>query len=200
MKRYEMRQLAQVLGLQDRYFLTRETGEEAYELLRDQLEAVPDGEPLVLRFPANQVMDASFADETIIRLGEELRDGRYGKRCLLLEGLTPDSITNIKAAIELDRTKVAFLVIEFDEAWEVIGSLAASLRETLNLVAEHGPITAPDLAKILNVAVNTASTRLKRLYDQRLIRREHEISEEGLQYIYSFWQWQDELEEIDDDV
>lgn len=50
-------------------------------------------------------------------------------------------------------------------------------------------MTAPELSNRLGSAVNTASNRLKRLYDGRLIRRVHERTEKGLQYIYHFWRW-----------
>jgi predicted transcriptional regulator len=41
----------------------------------------------------------------------------------------------------------------------------------------------------MGLAINTASNRLKRLYDRRLVRREYEVSAKGLQYYYYFWQW-----------
>ena len=72
---------------------------------------------------------------------------------------------------------------------EQIGHLEPSLQETLDIVHAHGKLTAPQLADMVGLAINSASNRLKRLYDQRLVRREYEISERGLQYIYHFWQW-----------
>ena len=74
-------------------------------------------------------------------------------------------------------------------AWQCIGHLEPSLNETLEIIAQRGHLTAPELADLKKLIVNSASNRLKRLYDQRLVRREHEVSEKGLQYIYYFWQW-----------
>jgi len=186
---YNMKKLHAALGLPDRLFLLRDKGGEAYPLLRALLEEIPEGQPLVLVFPANQLVDASFADESIVRLGRELVDGEFGQRCLLLEGLTEDSVHNIEAAIHLQNLKLAFLAVESSGEWRTIGHLEPSLQEVLEILARRDRLTTVELADLLNLAVNTASNRLKRLYDQRLVRREHEISETGLQYIYYFWSW-----------
>jgi predicted transcriptional regulator len=189
MERYDMATLGSELGLSKRLFLTREKGEQAYQLLKERLQEVSEGQGLVLVFPSEQLVDASFADESIIRLGEEIVGDKFGERCILLEGLTEDSIKNIDAVIGLRRLKLAFLAVEPSNAWQCIGQLEPSLKEVLKLMARHHRLTAPGLADLLELAINTASNRLKRLYDRRLIRREYEISEKGLQYIYYFWQW-----------
>jgi hypothetical protein len=189
MERYDMALLSSELGFEERFFLTRENGEQAYPLLEAYLREISEGQPMILVFPPNQVMDSSFADETVIRLGEEIIAGEFGERCIILEGLTDDSITNTNAAISLGRLKLALLAVEHNGAWQCIGQLEPSLRETLDIVAKRGRLTAPELSNLKKLAVNSASNRLKRLYDQRLIRREHEVSEKGLQYIYYFWQW-----------
>ncbi len=187
MKRYDMVLLSSEPN--ERFFLTRENGEPAYLLLEAFLQETSEGQPMILVFPPNQIMDSSFADETVVRLGEKIIAGEFGERCIILEGLTDDSITNIDAAISLRRLKLAFLAVEPTGAWQCIGQLEPSLRETLDIVAKQGRLTAPELSNLKKLAVNSASNRLKRLYDQRLIRREHEVSEKGLQYIYYFWQW-----------
>ncbi len=188
-----------------RLFLTREKGEQAYGPLKICLQRVPEGQALTLVFPPDQVMDGSFADASIIRLGEELVAGAFGERGLLLQGLTENSIRNLEGIIHLrhrktDDTnqsseeaapyrhlKLAFLLVEPAGSWRCVGQLETSLRQTLDIVAVHDRLTAPQLAEMLDLEVNTASNRLKRLHDQRLIRREYEVSEKGLQYLYSFW-------------
>jgi DNA-binding transcriptional ArsR family regulator len=186
---YIMAELGAVLSLPDGLFILRDKGEETYPHLKAALEETPEGQPLVLVFPADQLVDASFADESIVRLGQELVGGEFGQRCLLLEGVTEDSVHNIKAAIELQKLKLAFLAVEPSGEWRTIGRLEPSLRQVLEILARRDRLTTVELADLLDLAVNTASNRLKRLYDQHLVRREHEISETGLQYIYYFWQW-----------
>ena len=184
-----MGHLSKILKLPKDLFILRDKGEEAYPYLKTILEEVPEGQPLVLVFSSNQLVDASFADESIIRLGQELVDGEFGQRCILLEEVSEDSIHNIEAAVNLQNLKLAFLVVEPSGEWRTIGHLEPSLQQVLEILARRDCLTTVRLANLLDLAVNTASNRLKRLYDQRLVRREHEISETGLQYIYYFWHW-----------
>lgn len=189
MRRYDMALLTSKLGLRKRFFLTRENGEHAYTVLETHLREMAEGQPLVLVFPPGQLIDSSFADEAILRLGEEINAGQLGERCILLENLARDSINNISAAISLRGLRLAFLAVERSGGWELVGRLEPSLQETLKLVDERGCLTASELAELKELAINSASNRLRRLYDQRLVQRRHEISEIGLQYIYHFWEW-----------
>ena len=184
---YQMTELGTRLGLRPDLFLTREHGERAYAILKEQLEQLAEDEALLLVFPPGQLVDGSFADETIIRLGEELTGSQLGNRALLLQGLTADSITNIEAVIGFKRLKLGFLVVEVDGRWRVIGHLDPTLLEVLTLLAEREHLTAPALSDMLDLAINTASNRLKRLFDRRLVRREYEVTNRGLQYYYFFW-------------
>jgi hypothetical protein len=189
MNLYSMAQVGSAVGLPERFFVTREKGAQAYALLKARLETIAEGQALVLDFPAAQLMDASFADESIVRLGEETMEWQFGARGLLLMGLTDDTVHNLQAVIQLRHLKLAFLLVTMSGEWRVIGQLEASLHETLDIVARYRQLTAPQLTDLLGLAINTASNRLKRLYDQRLVRREYDISDKGLQYIYYFWEW-----------
>lgn len=184
-----MAELSSALGLPVRYFLTREKGEEAYRLLEARLRETPEGCALVLAFPPEQVVDASFADESLMRIGEELVAGAFGERATLLEGLTEDSVHNLEAVIRLRRAKLIFLLVTPEGGWRPVGPLEPSLLEALGLAARRRKITAPELARELDLALNTANNRLKRLHALRLLWREHEVSEKGLKYIYHFWRW-----------
>lgn len=190
MAQCRMATLAAELGFAEAHlFLTRERGEQAFRILAERLQATPEGQPLVVIFPPDQLVDSSFADESIIRLGELVVDRQFGDRGVLLQSLTADSITNIEAAISLRGLKLAFLAVEPTGDWRRIGQLEPSLVATLELVASRAHLTAPELAELKGLSVNGASNRLKRLYDQRLVRRDYDISDRGLQYIYRFWEW-----------
>jgi len=169
--------------------ITRENGQKIYSVLQKRIEAIKESEsPIMVIFPKNQLMDVSFADEVVIRIGQEVRMSRYGLgQGLILKGLGEDSIKNLDAAIKLQNLKIAFLVIRTSGEWDCIGQLEKNLRDTLNLLYEKEHLTALELVKQLGLAINTASTRLKRLYDLHLIKRDFEITENGLQYIYHFW-------------
>ncbi|MDP9311749.1 MAG: hypothetical protein M3R24_12855 [Chloroflexota bacterium] len=191
---YELGRLSSVLNLPEGYFLTREQGERAYGILRQELETVPVGSALVLSFPTPQLIDVSFADESVIRLGEEIVGGAFDARAILLLGLTADSVKNLRAVIRLRELKLALLAVEPTGRWQVVGHLEPTLRETLDLVAERHQLTALELSTLRPMAINTASTRLKRLYDQHLVARRFEITKKGLEYIYEMWRWTSDVE------
>jgi len=169
--------------------ITREKGQKVYiELVKRIQASDPANCPIKIIFPENQLMDVSFADEVVIRLQEGLNKGEFGEgQGIILYGLGDDSIENLTAAVKLQKLKIAFMVIKQTGKWDCIGQIEQNLRKTLDLLFKQGRLTAPDLARHLGLAVNTASTRLKRLYDMHLIRRDFEITENGLQYIYMFW-------------
>lgn len=183
---YNISQLQNEIGLTDGLFIMRSKGEKAYPILEAQLRSIPESETLVLRFPEDQLMDVSFADETIIRLGEEIAANKFDQRRLLLKGLTPDSTVNIDRAIHGQKLKLALIHITSTGQWEIIGHLEPSLQEVLEILADSDRITAPELAEVLDLALNTANNRLKRLFDQGLIQREYEVSDKGLLYYYQF--------------
>jgi hypothetical protein len=185
-----MASLARQIGLRHGYFLTREQGEKAYELIELELQHTPEGSALVLDFPPSQLVDSSFADESAVRLGEDILKGRYGDRCLLLKNLTADSIKNFEAVISLRGIKLPLLAVGPGLGWKVLGHLEQNLSETLAIVIESGRVTASDLVSRWGLAINTASTRLKRIHNLHLVRREYEITDKGLQYIYYAWQVQ----------
>lgn len=188
-ERLDMAQLAIQLKLAEGLFVTRENGERAYPIIEERLQDIPDNTALVLVFPPGQLLDASFVDECVVRLGRRILAGEFDHRAILLEGLTSNSVININSVIALHQIKLAFLVVEPTGAWQHIGHLESSLLEVLAFLAERRQLTAPELSAAMQLAINTASNRLKRLYDRRLIWREHEITDKGLQYIYHFWQW-----------
>jgi hypothetical protein len=182
--------LARQIGIRGLNYLTRDKGEMAYEVLENQLQATPEGQALVLVFPPEQLVDSSFADESVVRLGEQILKDKYGERSILLEGLTDDSIKNFMAVLRLRGIKLPFLAVGRTGEWQILGNLEDSLLETLRLVTRSRQLTAADMVSQLGLAVNTASTRLKRLHNLHLVRREYEVSGKGLQYIYYSWQWE----------
>lgn len=179
--------ICQKIQVGDRILVTRQLGEQVFEQITDLIKQDSLSQAIILVFPKEQLIDPSFADETILRLQKQFIGAADGKGTIIVRGLTQDSIHNLNAAIKYQNLKIPLLSMTSEKEWDIVGSLEQSLRETLDLVAKHARLTAPELAQILSLAINTASNRLKRLYDLRLVRREFEITDNGLQYIYYFW-------------
>ena len=167
-------------------YVGRVKGRVAYSVWKERLLTIEEGQALWLNFPADHVVDASFAEESIIRLGRELYEKEFGDRFLRLHGLTADSIININAIIKWHNHRVVFLTDHPQERWQIIGRPPGKeLLAIFELVKAQDHTTSAELAAALQIAVNAASTQLNRLYRLRLLRRKREVSQRGIEYIYS---------------
>jgi DNA-binding transcriptional ArsR family regulator len=172
-------------------FIRLADGKRAYDALKAELLKVPEGSPLVVKFPEPNLMDVSFADASLGRLGQEIVEGGLGDRCLVLDGLGPDSLTNLETMIAARRPGLAFIA----NYYKLVGNVPEYLRKSLDLVVRRGRMTAEGLAKERKLQLNAAGNHLKRLYDLRLIRREGEAKRGGARkgaiHTYYSWQWLD---------
>jgi len=191
MQQLSMLALGKNTGLPPGYLLTRTKGERVYELVKTSLLSLPEGESLYLDFAEVYAMDVSFVDEAIIRLAKEIVDDHCGQRRLVLHNLSQDATDNLNAAIALQNLTLALFSIQTDGRWQLVGHLEKSLQQVLTMIMARREITAPQLAAELELALNAANNRLKRLYDQRLIQRRYEVTDKGLLYIYYVWPWEE---------
>ncbi|MEZ4733270.1 MAG: hypothetical protein R3E79_39755 [Caldilineaceae bacterium] len=191
MQQLSMLVLGENVGLPPGYLLTRTKGERVYELVKTSLLSLPEGESLYLDFAEVYAMDVSFVDEAIIRLAKGIVDDRYGQRRLVLHHLSQDATDNLNAAIALQNLTLALFSMQSDGSWQLVGHLEKSLQQVLTMIMARREITAPQLAAELELALNAANNRLKRLYDQRLIQRRYEVTDKGLLYIYYVWPWEE---------
>ncbi len=81
------------------------------------------------------------------------------------------------------KAKVALLIRKEDQM-RLIGHVEPNLMEAWQLVYEKSELTARELADQRGLEINTASMRLRKLYDARLLARREEITPDGRQHIY----------------
>lgn len=183
MNRYELRNLFAMLGVDGPDLLTRSFGRRAFPVLENELQNVPDGQTLLLDCREVTVMDTSFVDETLLELGARLGEGRYGDRYLILQDPSPEVVDNLEGALARRRSKVAFLMLQ-GTGRRIIGHIEPNLAETWRLALELAELTARELADRLNLEINTASMRLRKLHDARLLSRREVITQDGRQHVY----------------
>ena len=112
-----------------------------------------------------------------------LAQGKYGDRWMVLAEPSPATIDNLEGTIARRRAKVA-LLIRKEGQMRLIGHVEPNLIEAWQLVYERSELTARELADQLGLEINTASMRLRKLYDARLLARREEITPGGRQHIY----------------
>ena len=183
MKRFEMRKLFGLLNIPEPDLLLRDYGQEAFPFLEQELREVPNGHALFLSFEGIRVMDTSFAEEAILELALGLTCDKYGDRTMILEQPSPATIDNLEGTIARRRVKVALLIREGSEM-RLIGHVEQNLQETWQLISKRSKLTARELANDLGLEINTASMRLHKLYDAKLLARHEEVTSSGRQHIY----------------
>ena len=165
--------------------LTKEFGQKAYKILRQVLLETQSGEVLELNFEGIHVMDSSFAGASVIRLLRELVAGEYGERYVVLTNISSSTEENIHLTIVGYGLKLGIQVVESESAYRLLGQIEPNLVETLDLINQKKILTARQLAdRNPDLAINTASNRLKKLFDLRQVRREERIDSVGKQHIY----------------
>lgn len=106
---------------------------------------------------------------------------------MILEDPTPATLDNLEGTIARrdakHNIKLALLVTTENEM-KIIGHIEPNLAEAWNVVASERTFTARSLADRLNLAISTASTRLLKLYKNRLLARDEEVTSSGRQHIY----------------
>ena len=159
---------------------TRLEGRYAREKLLAALASIPEPGRLIVSLDGVEVLSGSFADEAIALSCARLTTGEYGNRYLIVRSPSMEIAEDLSH--KLERRRLVMLCL-LDDRWEVLGQLAAPMRETLALVIKHKETTAKELAKILGIRHNACLHRVGRLADLRLIRRE-EVGLSGPYPIY----------------
>lgn len=111
------------------------------------------------------------------------------EKFLYLENLSPeeeyDHAYNIRSTFNIEQLCI---MAKEQDTYSIIGYLGgtkASLYKILEFVYNRKQVTARDVAEMFNKQLNTASTQLSKLYEQRLISREEvQLAEGGRQFVY----------------
>ncbi len=181
---FAMTRLFSCLGVPGPNLLRHDYGVRAFVRLEQELMAVPVGRALTLDFAGIEVMDGSFANVSLVELALNLVAGRYGDRFLILDQASSDVVENLEGTIARRKARVALLIRE-DGQLLVKGSLEPNLLEAWQLAGSLVTISARDVADRLGLEISTASMRLRKLYDARLLARQEQISSAGRHHIYT---------------
>lgn len=172
---------------------TRLAGKRFWELLQTRLREPDADAVVVLSFAGVEVMDASFADEVFGTLAARRarKDVSFGP--VMLVDANETCIENLKMALETradresperERLRNCILPMLKDDQMTLIGKFEDHVLQSFELLSKHKTLTARDLADVLNLNLNAASTRLKTLADLGLARRIEIRDAQGKQFVY----------------
>jgi hypothetical protein len=163
----------------------RPIAKQMYEKVVSRLEDYISSNVIECCFEKIRSCDVSFVDEFIIGLQKLVKEKT--DVILVLTEVSEECMDNIKAALLLrnkkDKTQLSILN-KYNDEYTIIGDIEKNLLETFELVKVNTSITARTVAEHFNVEINSASNKLKKLFDARLILREEIIDEIGRQHVY----------------
>lgn len=130
-------------------------------------------------------INVSGVDEIIAKAVRWMRENvRSHDKYLFLDKLNEEFDHEYNIGSSLEGIKDCIIAKSGDH-YVLLGHLGKSLREVLEIVYEKRKVTARDLSDEYGKKISLASTQLSELYNQRLIKRDEYILEEGgRQYEY----------------
>jgi len=172
---------------------TRLTGKRFWEELQKCLRE-PDADTVItLSFAGVDVMDASFADEVFGTLAARRARKDVTFNPVMLVDANETCIENLKMALETradrespERERLRNCVLPMLKGDEItlIGKFEDHVLQSFELLSKQKTMTARDLADLLKLNLNAASTRLKTLPDLGLAHRIEIRDAQGKQFVY----------------
>ncbi len=149
--------------------MTRQLGQKIFSRIEKEINGSEGADTIILDFSGVGAIDYSCADEVMARLVSRLELNEYGDKYVYLANLTPTQQENIHVALE--RKNLAILEIKPDNGWQIIGVINDYLFKTLEVIMKRGSVSSSELAQMLKLELNTASTRLINLHKLKLVKK-----------------------------
>jgi hypothetical protein len=155
-------------------------GREVYQKLQVVLDEHPSSKTIGISFEGMEMMDASFARESVVSLAKAKR-GEIG--FYLKDFGSKDLMDNWDYAA---KAKEQPLMVIKSKGFEVIGpEITDGVLEVLGFIMKKESVTTSMVAEEFKLSVQNASGRLKKMLDQGLLLGSKEIAETG-GYEYRF--------------
>ena len=181
-------ELAEKAGIEQKGILSyRPFGQKIRKDIVQKVDELPPNHVVNLNFAGIKFSDSSCADEVVLQVQLYLRE-KANNIILFVSNINESIKEELQAAVALqEKTKgrIPFLYRSHDGSFQYIGEIEDTLEDTFKLLQERKSLTTRDLTQKYDIAVNSASNRLKKLWDYGLVLREERIDNMGKQHIYS---------------
>ena len=178
-----MNELAQKVGLNKELFY-RPNAVKMYTEVFPLAQYLNGGTLVDCSFEGITGCDASFADEFVINLQKHI--AKYKNVVLRLSHCNEAIIENLQGALlirnEMDNEKTNILY--YDSSYKFLIKQEPNLQNTFDFVQSHKEVSARDIAEYFGIEINSASNRLKKLYDSNKLFRREIKDEKGRQHLY----------------
>ncbi len=163
----------------------RPTAKTMYQAAQSAFQNPEQGTLINCSFRDIDGCDVSFADEFVINIQKYIKN--YENVVLRLSDCNDAVIENLQATLAArnnkDNTKINVLFYK-ENRYYFLDKLENSLLQTFDYLQDAGDVTARDVALQFEIEINSASNRLKKLYDTNKLFRKEIIDEIGRQHLY----------------
>jgi hypothetical protein len=180
-----MNQISTILKLldftdQNDHPFGNQQGKNTFRKLKDYIDIHPSYSIFGISLAGIVATDASFPRESVLSIAKIYRES---KGFYLIDVQNRDTLDNWDYAA---KAKEQPLVVWDKNEYEIIGpSLTAASKSLVYYVLSNGPVLASQVATDLEISVQNASTRLKKLVREGYILRTEVVAESGgIEYIY----------------
>lgn len=185
-KKVELSELAAELDLSGKTLATRPIGEQFFQLAFEKLNGIHAGDIIELSMKGVHATDTSFLDEYILGF-QRLILKEHPDALIFVSNVDTwvlENLTRLIKSWQVDGERIPVLCY-YNNGYEILGKLEANLLEAFDICRTNSEVTARQLAEIKDLVLSTASTRLRKLYEFKVIYRREVIDSSGKQYIYS---------------
>ncbi len=182
---YSLKKIAKQYELGD-ILSYRPIAKKVKEDVMNILNALPSDSYFVFDFLGISLCDLSFADELLI----ETKLYLINRKNLIIytQNLNQVIKENIEGAIarreQKENIKINLLIMENGKYSKIGSRLEKSLEDTFLYISEKKTASARDVAEKYKLEINSASNRLKKLFDSGLLLRKEVIDINGRQHVY----------------
>ncbi len=192
--RLTAREIASKTGTpNDRNLTTRYFGRKFLEVLLDRMKALPEGSVVDLTFAEIEIVDASFPDEVFGALIMKRLAGEGSLPCIFLSDLDESNRESVEFTLisRPERHKGlrnCVLPVKSNglEDLQLVGKCEDNFKQTFDLLRVTRQLTTRQVADVLDLTAQAASSRLKALYDNGVALRQETRDDQGKQFVYKW--------------
>lgn len=169
--------------LLDEHRLPRRVGtrSEGRLVQPDVLEALERSEQrvVVIELEGVDLINSSFADETIGLPLQRVLNGEHGEKYLVVATPSFELVEDLQLPLQKRKLSLLAFAPAIGDSWQILGVNKSYFEETLSKIMSMGTCTTGVLARSLGLSDQACSNRLAELGRRRLIAREREFGAGG---------------------
>lgn len=157
-------------------------GREVFRKLLDFIDSQPTEKIFEISLEGIKATDASFPRESVISLIKQFS----GEKWFYITHFDSNDLLDNWAYAAKAKEQPVIVYRDAKNVMTIGPEQNQSAKELLEYVIKHASVSTAKTANDLNISVQNASTRLKKLVNQGLILRAEEIAPSGgVEYIYN---------------